>query len=86
MYWDKFRWDKFGWVWTYHLNEGQMKGFVARILLFVGQLILQLIYRRKNLKKNPNESDMILKVAVGVTGKVLFEAKVHFSKRNHAET
>lgn len=77
---------KCGWVWTYHLNEGQMKDFVARILLFVGQLILQLIYRRKNLKKNPNESDMILRVAVGVTGKVLFEAKVHFSMRNHAET
>ena len=79
-------WDKCGLVWTYHLNEGQMKDFVARILLFVGQLILQLIYRRKNLKKNPNESDMILRVAVGVTEKVLFEAKVRFSKRNHVET
>jgi len=77
---------KFDWVWTYLLNEDQMKGYAAMIPLFVDQLILQLIYRRKNLKKNPNESDMILKVAVGVTGKVLFEAKVHFSKRNHAET
>lgn len=59
-----------------------MKDCAATILLFVDQLILQLIYRRKNLKKNPNESDMRLKVAVGVPGKVLFEAKV---RENHAE-
>ena len=61
---------------THRLNAGQMKDFAAMILLFVDQLILQLTYRRKNLKKNPNESDTILKVAVGVPGKVLFVAKV----------
>ena len=60
-----------------------MKGYAAMIPLFVDQLILQLIYRRKNLKKNPNESDMILKVAVGVPGKDLFVAKV---RKSHVET